>query len=1268
MPSAASRQPTPLAELRSKAQETLTNLRPDEYSLRTWINTARVAFESAERAWKDVRATGDGRKAEAAFLEYKKAAGVMQLILKHHGYADLKRNKPSEYYSWIDLTRVAKEAGRTIDEVLQWLEKREAEWTAQHGRPPPPTKDGIVQNGGAPARPARPPSPHARTAPPVRPPSPRARQVAPPAGNSSVPARPETVKTPSYPTTSLADRMAALRASGLSSADPTAGPSRTLDQPTSSSSCAISSPKRSSTPSLPSSSPRSTASATLRSPPASPRVRKGDLVADNGGARTGSAPPVLPYSEVQDPATVWEQDALQFRREGGTPIAKRENGVVDRGPAGGVGAAPEERGPHSELSASASPTRTSFPSLEDFEQQVNRISTASSSSPSGSSFPSLPSLPSVPSSDPSTQPRPPRPPPPKPPQPKNVDAATFERQQRERQDALQKQAALYSNSTSRESSTATAAPARSGHPAARAPGRSAPAPPTASSSSSPLPPPNASTRSFNIPFSTEVRPLELWQYLQTAKGEKGEGPRVLLLDVRSRGEYERARIKGETVCMEPVSLRNNIKSTEIEDSLSLGPPHEAAIFSARNFYDIVVMYDRSSTTLPTSPPTSTSSEAQRVLWNLGSAIYEREFYKSLKRQPLLLRGGWEAWEKQVGVQGIVGTAVEGIQAVSVAQSGEGRSRASREDVEKADAKKVNRRAAVLPGVSDGQGAVLRNGTIPYLAPKQQGQPSSDYFFPSSDYGTSPPPANGIGSGMISPRLAMPPVAASRSGPAPSYDPFALIPNGSYPAPPQPRLDGYSIPTSPVGSPAMPRTRSDVNDLYAVTQGTTSYANGDYTRSSFEYPRPSIDYPQLHHRAAPPVPSNRPAASMPYTHPQVALPPPVKPAPARSNSSFSSLQLAQYSPSHSRFPTNMSFDEGVIGLSGLKNLGNTCYMNSTIQCLSAAIPFARYFTGGAYRKDINVVNPLGTKGQLANAVAELIRALWAMNYHFLSPVTFREQICRVAPQFRGSDQHDAQEFLGFLLDGLHEDCNYVVKKPPPVEMTPEREHDLETLPPQLMSEREWQIYKMRNDSFIVQCFQGQFRNQLRCLTCQKTSTTYNTFMPLSVPVPGGRGVSKVTLMACLEQFVRDEVLDGDDAWFCPRCKKNRQAIKKLSLSKLPPILVIHLKRFSFQGPFSDKIETQVQYPLSGLDLSAFIPPPLMEKRTGQVFNSAPPKGYVYDLFGVTNHYGNLSSGHYTAFVRSGREWNNIGDSKVTQCDPRMVESAKSAYILYYAMRT
>lgn len=74
----------------------------------------------------------------------------------------------------------------------------------------------------------------------------------------------------------------------------------------------------------------------------------------------------------------------------------------------------------------------------------------------------------------------------------------------------------------------------------------------------------------------------------------------------------------------------------------------------------------------------------------------------------------------------------------------------------------------------------------------------------------------------------------------------------------------------------------------------------------------------------------------------------------------------------------------------------------------------------------------------------------------------------------------------MLDGLHEDLNRVKHKPPAVEMTPERENALETLPPEVASEKEWQIYKMRNDSFIVDLFQGQYRNRLECLTCHKVS--------------------------------------------------------------------------------------------------------------------------------------------------------------------------------------
>lgn len=141
----------------------------------------------------------------------------------------------------------------------------------------------------------------------------------------------------------------------------------------------------------------------------------------------------------------------------------------------------------------------------------------------------------------------------------------------------------------------------------------------------------------------------------------------------------------------PVLTQNadrSIRSAEIEDALSLSPPREAELFNARNRYDVVVIYDRASASLPTGAPTSTSSDAQRVLWNLVNAIYEREFSKHLARQPILLRGGWEAWEKTVGPRGCVGSQVS--TAVDPA-------RPPQDEVDRSEAKRANRKATMPPG-------------------------------------------------------------------------------------------------------------------------------------------------------------------------------------------------------------------------------------------------------------------------------------------------------------------------------------------------------------------------------------------------------------------------------------------------------------------------------------------------------------------------------------------------------------------------------------------
>jgi ubiquitin carboxyl-terminal hydrolase 8 len=316
----------------------------------------------------------------------------------------------------------------------------------------------------------------------------------------------------------------------------------------------------------------------------------------------------------------------------------------------------------------------------------------------------------------------------------------------------------------------------------------------------------------------------------------------------------------------------------------------------------------------------------------------------------------------------------------------------------------------------------------------------------------------------------------------------------------------------------------------------------------------------------------------------------------------------------------------------------------------------------------MMNKLGTGGALPQAFATLLHQMWQGQYTYLSPYEFRKSVIHFANQFGGSEQHDSQEFLSFLLDGLHEDLNRVITKPPAEDASPEREAELETMPQQIAAVQEWEQYRKRNDSLIVDFFQGQFRNRLQCMTCQKTSTTYNTFMYLSLPIPTGRGITRVTLQQCLDAFVKEEVMEKADAWNCPSCKTARKATKKLSLSRLPPILLIHLKRFSFKGPFTDKLETLVEFPVKNLDLTNYMPPllpPGVDKspppRPNDPSAQLPP--YRYELYGVTNHFGTLTSGHYTSFISSRGSWLYCDDSRISRANPEDVVG-RPAYILFY----
>ncbi|KAK7278307.1 hypothetical protein RJT34_23333 [Clitoria ternatea] len=197
-----------------------------------------------------------------------------------------------------------------------------------------------------------------------------------------------------------------------------------------------------------------------------------------------------------------------------------------------------------------------------------------------------------------------------------------------------------------------------------------------------------------------------------------------------------------------------------------------------------------------------------------------------------------------------------------------------------------------------------------------------------------------------------------------------------------------------------------------------------------------------------------------------------------------------------------------GLAGLQNLGNTCFMNSALQCLVHTPPLVEYFLQD-YSDEINIDNPLGMHGELAVAFGDLLRKLWSSGQTAIAPRPFKSKLARFAPQFSGYNQHDSQELLAFLLDGLHEDLNRVKQKPY-IEMK-----DSDGRPDEEVASECWRNHMARNDSLIVDVCQGQYKSTLVCPVCGKISITFDPFMYLSLPLP-----STVTRMMTVTVFYCD----------------------------------------------------------------------------------------------------------------------------------------------------
>lgn len=323
-----------------------------------------------------------------------------------------------------------------------------------------------------------------------------------------------------------------------------------------------------------------------------------------------------------------------------------------------------------------------------------------------------------------------------------------------------------------------------------------------------------------------------------------------------------------------------------------------------------------------------------------------------------------------------------------------------------------------------------------------------------------------------------------------------------------------------------------------------------------------------------------------------------------------------------------------GLSGLINIGNKCFLNSIIQCLSNTLKLTDYILSDEYKQDLND----NKYKPFFLAYCTLIKNIWKNN-QILKPHSFIEKLAEFHPKYFSIQQQDSHECLLYLFELLHKSLSY--------EIDVDIKGIVYTKDDLLMknSLEMWKKNFENNYSPIIKFFYGIISNNIKCKHCDFSEYIFEPFNVLSIDCVSSQ------IEKCLEtNFKHNEFIES---WKCTKCKL-KGCYKSTFLWNLPNHLIIHLKRFKNKN---EKNDLFVKFPLENFNLTNFIDS-----------NKNDQNNFIYDCYSICYHNGDLNGGHYYSSCKNlNNNWYIFNDSHVTLCNNYSIENQiinHNSYIIFY----